>query len=109
MLLIDGLTITVVGMLAVFAFLGVLVLSMALLKWVVDRLPGPAEPAATGAVSTTGSARPGAQGRTTGGPFGGRRHGSGGRMGARRGKAAERAAVAAAVAAYHAHRKDTAS
>ncbi len=96
-------------MLAVFAFLGVLVLSMALLKWVVDRLPGPAESAAAGAAGKTGSARPEAPRHDTGGRFGGRRQGSGGRMGARRGKAAERAAVAAAVAAYHAHRKDTAS
>ncbi|MFP4483631.1 MAG: OadG family protein [Spirochaetota bacterium] len=89
MLLIDGLTLTVVGMVAVFAFLGVLVVSMALLKIVVDRLP---PPRGTGA---TGAARPGAHQRGAG------------RLGGHRGDSA-RAAAAAAVAAYHAHKERSA-
>jgi sodium pump decarboxylase gamma subunit len=61
-LLIDGLTLTVVGMLAVIAFLLVLVFAMAVLQRVVERLGGtPARPPAaeTAAdVPTAGDAGP---------------------------------------------------
>ena len=39
--MIDGLTITIVGMLTVFALLALLVVSMALLRLAVSRFPGP--------------------------------------------------------------------
>lgn len=70
-----GLTITIVGMLTVFAFLIVLVLSMSVLRIVAQRLPsgdggGGLDTAAVAAVVASIHARGGAQGeraQTSGG------------------------------------------
>jgi Na+-transporting methylmalonyl-CoA/oxaloacetate decarboxylase gamma subunit len=89
--MLDGLTLTVVGMLAVFAFLGVLVLAMALLQLLVARLPQGGPSTAPGVRTPAAKDIDDATAHSPG-------------LGRETPRAAELATAAAAAAAFHAHR-----